>query len=102
MIDYNRGWSIFYRLFDNHTHIADREFEDMIEQVLQNAHKVGVTHIIVPSSDLKSSKAAVDFANAHENVFAAIGSHPHEAKFCDKETLQFYENMTPRTERSLQ
>ena len=40
----------------------------------------GVTRYAVIGSDMASSRHAVDFAQAHEGCYAAVGIHPHEAK----------------------
>jgi TatD DNase family protein len=39
---------------------------------------VGVDRLICVGTSLEDSKLAVQFANAHEGVFAAVGVHPHE------------------------
>ena len=50
------------------------------ESVLQAAREAGVTRLIVIGTTLEDSELAVQFAAEHENVWAAIGLHPHEAK----------------------
>lgn len=82
-----------YRLFDHHAHIADAEFLGKSDEAIASAKEAGVTHIIVPSCDLETSNLALNLANSRENVYACVGTHPHEAKFCDADTLKMYENM---------
>ncbi|PID98964.1 preprotein translocase [Candidatus Saccharibacteria bacterium] len=50
------------------------------ESVLQAARAAGVSRLIVVGTTLEDSELAVQFAQAHENVWAAVGMHPHEAK----------------------
>ena len=40
------------------------------------------------SFDLESSKAGVGLAEKHENIFAAVGIHPHDAPLVTGEALK--------------
>lgn len=82
-------------LVDSHCHlheietritgVHDRWFADSAERtadmVLAAAQAAGVTRMIVIGTTLADSELAVRFAQAHENVWASIGIHPHEAKY---------------------
>lgn len=50
------------------------------EEMLDRAYEVGVSRLIVVGTTLEDSELAVEFAAAHDNVWASIGLHPHEAK----------------------
>lgn len=50
------------------------------EAIIQNAQDAGVTKLICVGCDLEDSQLAVDFAQSHDNCWASIGIHPHEAK----------------------
>jgi len=65
---------------DTHCHLNFETFDLRIEPVIQNAQISGVTHIVVPGVDLASSEKAVNLAQKHENVYAAVGVHPSD---CD-------------------
>ena len=67
-------------LFDSHCHLNDEKFDQDREETLQRMHEWGVTRCVCVGSDLATSRSSLDFANAHENVYAACGVHPHEAK----------------------
>ncbi len=68
-------------LIDSHCHIHDREFfPDGGETELKTARDNNIKQLIVIGTDEQSSLEAIDFANKHQDVFCAIGSHPHEAK----------------------
>lgn len=67
-------------LFDSHCHLDDEKFDQDREEALSRMHDYGVTRCVCVGSDLPTSRRSLDFANAHENVFAACGVHPHEAK----------------------
>jgi TatD DNase family protein len=51
--------------------------------VLGRARAVGVTRFLVPGTTLADSAEAVSVASANEDVLAAVGVHPHEAKDFD-------------------
>lgn len=64
-------------MFDTHCHLNFKSFLDREEEVVRSAKKVGVDRIVVPGTDLESSKKAVEIANTHEGIYAAVGIHPH-------------------------
>jgi TatD DNase family protein len=66
---------------DSHCHLQDRRFKNEIEKVILKAEESGVKKILVPGWDLRSSKEALEISNAFDNVYAACGVHPHDAKF---------------------
>ncbi len=68
-------------LIDSHCHIHDSEFfANQGRQLLDKAAQNNVKKVIVIGTDQRSTNEAIEFANEHDNVFCAIGSHPHEAK----------------------
>ena len=67
-------------LVDTHCHIHEADYPLDREQTLQAAIEAGVTKVLVVGTDMKSSVDAVKFAREHENVWAIVGVHPHEAK----------------------
>ncbi|MDO8615389.1 MAG: TatD family hydrolase [Dehalococcoidia bacterium] len=66
-------------LVDSHCHLQDRQFDSDREQVLARATAAGVSAIVVAGDDIASSRRAIDLADSYENVYAAIGVHPHNA-----------------------
>jgi len=64
-------------LFDTHCHLNFKTFSKNIEQVIENALKSGVEAIVVPGTDLSSSKKAVEISKAYGHIFASVGIHPH-------------------------
>jgi TatD DNase family protein len=70
-------------IFDSHCHLQDRRFKNEIEEVIRNAKESGVEKILVPGWDLESSREAVEISRSFDNVYAACGVHPHDAKFYD-------------------
>lgn len=69
-------------LFDSHAHLTAPDYSSDLETVLSNARQASVNGIIVIGSGYGPANNAttVQLAERHENMWAAIGVHPHEAK----------------------
>jgi TatD DNase family protein len=57
-------------------------------EVIARAAEAGVEYIINASFDLPSSRQAVELAEEYDNLYAAVGVHPHDANQLDDETLK--------------
>ncbi|WP_010681079.1 TatD family hydrolase [Acetivibrio cellulolyticus] len=74
-------------LFDTHAHYDDEKFIEDRFDVIEKAHSSGVSYIINASTDIKSCKESLAFAQKYEYVYAAVGIHPHELDGVDDSTL---------------
>lgn len=63
-------------LTDTHCHLDYNKFDDDRDLVIQRANDAGLHRILIPGLDYASSLAALKIAEAHPNIFAAIGFHP--------------------------
>ncbi len=79
-------------LVDTHSHLNHEQLEN-VEDVLDRARAAGVDYVIVPGWDVPSSEKAIALAERFENVFAAVGCHPHEASKADEESLRIIEHL---------
>lgn len=77
-------------LIDTHAHLDS--LEDLTG-TLARAKEYGVEKIIAISSDLASSRDTVSIAGKNENVFAAVGIHPHAARTADAAVLKEIETI---------
>ncbi|NMA55444.1 MAG: TatD family hydrolase [Firmicutes bacterium] len=64
-------------LIDSHAHIQDPQLRPDLEGVLERAHQARVGAIVCPGYDLQSSSAAIEIADQHPQVVAAVGIHPN-------------------------
>lgn len=67
-------------LIDSHCHIDDARLVDKREEVLKGLVEHNVSHIINIGYDMQSSLNSVNLAKEYDNIFAAVGMHPHDSK----------------------
>ena len=71
---------------DSHCHIDGPEYDADREEVVARARDAGVTTMLnVGTGDPHSGafERAVELAEKHEEIYAALGIHPHDAKLFD-------------------
>lgn len=68
------------RLVDTHSHLNTLE-HDNLENILNNAERCSVDRIVCigASKGIDSAKESVALAEAHANIWATVGVHPHDA-----------------------
>ncbi|MEI7682705.1 MAG: TatD family hydrolase [Candidatus Saccharibacteria bacterium] len=65
---------------DTHCHIQFADYPLNADKVIEDAQLVGVDRLLVVGCTLDDSQAGIELAAKHQNMWAAIGLHPHEAK----------------------
>jgi len=78
---------------DSHTHIQISQFDPDRDAVLKRALEAGVSTILVIGFDLETSLGAVELAEKHENLFATVGMHPHDAKDLTPDVLKTFREL---------
>lgn len=69
------------KIIDVHAHYEDDRYNEDRGQTINRQHDGGVEYIINAGAGIKSSKAALDIARSHYNIYCTIGIHP---EFVDK------------------
>jgi TatD DNase family protein len=64
-------------VIDTHAHLD--ACEEPPETLVERARAAGVDRIIAVGSGIESCRAALEIAERHDAVFAALGVHPHQA-----------------------
>src|SRR6266508_1800021 len=67
------------RFTDSHCHLTMSD----ADAALARAREQGVRGFVVPGTKLDDAAGAIAVAKRHDDVWAAVGFHPHEAKDCD-------------------
>lgn len=74
-------------LIDTHCHLSFEPLVHDIDAVLQRSKDAGITRWITVGTQLEDSQRCVRMAAEHEQLYATVGIHPHEAKHATDEAL---------------
>lgn len=83
-------------LIDSHAHLDDRRFDRDRKDIINSFEENDISLVINPGADLSSSIKAVNLAEEYENIYAAVGVHPHSAKEVDESTIEILKSFTNR------
>jgi len=67
------GWT------DTHCHIHDDKMTSVPTESLQRARDAGVERFVVIGTDAQTCEQAIAIASQHDDVWATVGLHPHDA-----------------------
>jgi len=81
-------------LIDTHAHLQMNKYDRDRDAVIARTIESGIECIINASFDLPSSRQAVKLAEEYENLYAAVGVHPHDAKTLDDGTLDILRELS--------
>jgi TatD DNase family protein len=81
-------------LIDTHCHLTFEQLAGDIDEVLTRSTAVGVNKWITVGTDPQHNRKAVELAGRFENVYAAVGIHPHDAKNVTGETIAELKELT--------
>jgi TatD DNase family protein len=87
---------------DSHAHIDGEEYTADRDEVVGRAREAGVCAILnVGTGDPHSGslERAVDVAESYEDVYAAVGVHPHDARLFDTEAARRIQALVKRSPR---
>nr|WP_054674838.1 TatD family hydrolase [Veillonella denticariosi] len=78
------------KLFDSHAHVNDGRFDNDRTDMLQACFDAGVEYILIPGVDRDTVESGIALAEQYEQLYAAVGTHPHESKDFTDEDYEFY------------
>jgi len=87
---------------DSHCHIDGPEYDADREEVIARARDAGVSTMLnVGTGDPHSGafERAVELAEKHSEIYAAVGVHPHDAKLFDDAAEQRLLNLVRQSKR---
>ena len=65
-------------MIDTHAHLNFEQFDNDLEQVVARALANNVEYIINVGSDVENSLKAIELSLKFDNMFSAVGIHPHD------------------------
>jgi TatD DNase family protein len=74
-------------LIDTHCHLTFEQLAGDIDEVLIRSTAAGVNKWITVGTDPQHNSKAVELAGRFDNMYAAVGIHPHDAKDVTGETI---------------
>ncbi|MCA9003380.1 MAG: TatD family hydrolase [Planctomycetes bacterium] len=69
-------------VIDSHAHLYWKRFHGDLDQVIEGALAAGVEHIIVPGTNVETSKEAMELCQGKARLHSAAGIHPSDSA-CD-------------------
>jgi TatD DNase family protein len=67
-------------LIDSHVNLHHEAFAEDREQVIARAREAGVARMITICDRIENFPAVIAIAEAHPDIYASVGAHPHHAK----------------------
>ncbi|MRH45004.1 YchF/TatD family DNA exonuclease [Aquibacillus halophilus] len=80
-------------LFDTHVHLNVHQFDEDREEVMTRAQNAGVTYMVVVGFDHETIPKAIELAEEHPNIYAAVGWHPVDAIDMTEKELKWLEEL---------
>src|SRR5690554_5219838 len=75
------------------THVHLDMMKRRVDQVIDDATKVGVIKMITMGVDLETNRKNLFYSQKYQNVYSAVGIHPHESKKINGKDLDEVDEM---------
>ena len=69
---------------DTHAHLFYPNFKDDLNDVLNRAKEEGIDNILIPATDIATSKEVIGLTGKYDFIYGAVGVHPHDSENWDK------------------
>ncbi len=76
------------QLFDTHAHLHVEQFDTDRDAVIRRMREAGIAGVVTIGTDVPASRAAIDLAGQHPDIWATVGVDPHEAAAFSDGTLE--------------
>ena len=83
-------------LIDSHVNLHAPQFADDQAEVIARARQAGIGLMVTISDKVSSFEAVHAIAMAHDDIWATVGTHPHEAKENPDLTVKTLEGLAAR------
>ena len=81
-------------LIDTHCHLNFDSYDEDRDEVLARAQEAGVARLIIPATDLDTSREGIALAAQHAGVFACVGIHPNSTTHFTLADLEVIETLS--------
>lgn len=82
-----------YNLFDSHCHLDDRRFDHDRTDIIRHFEDDGVRFVLNPGANLATSQKGLALAQCYPEIYAAVGTHPHDCDQVDEALIETYRLM---------
>ena len=83
-------------MIDTHAHFDAEAYNEDRNEVINEAFNNGIEAIIVPGIEPKTFDNVLALTEQYENIYCAIGIHPHNAKDADERNLGLVRQLSQR------
>lgn len=80
-------------LFDSHCHLTDGQYADDLPAVLKRARQAGVRLLLTAGLSVPDSSENVTLVSGSQDLYCAVGVHPHEADRFRSSDIQSLKNL---------
>ena len=80
-------------IFDSHAHYDDERFNDDRDELLNSMESKGVCGIIHASTDIKSAKFGIEYAQKFQNFYTSIGIHPESVENLEEDYIKILKKL---------
>lgn len=81
-------------LFDTHTHLDDKKFDQDRSAVIDSLKSEGVSLLVNIGADMQSSENSIALSEKYDFIYASVGVHPSDTKDLTDEDIQKLEKMS--------
>jgi len=67
-------------LVDSHVNLHSERFADDVQDVIAAARSTGVGPMLNICCNIKDYEATIEVGEGDDNIWASVGTHPHDAK----------------------
>lgn len=80
-------------LIDTHCHLTFDGLIQDIDGVIARSKAAGVTSLLTVGTDMQENQKALELTVKYQNMYAAVGMHPHDAKDVTDDTLAWLKEL---------
>ncbi|MEG2026665.1 MAG: TatD family hydrolase [Clostridia bacterium] len=71
-------------MIDAHVHLDDDKFDGIREEIIANFKADNINYCVNCASDYQTTLSSLALATKYQEIYCALGCHPHDAKTYDK------------------